>query len=84
MPDIPELTFNMDEISNAFNRQYKCITPDSDDHPFVETPKKRCHMTVGLCFNAAGWKMKPGIILSGSRNLPNELRYFALNAYFAT
>jgi hypothetical protein len=84
MSDIPELTFNMDEISNAFNRQDKCITPDSDDHPFVETPKKRSHMTVGLCFNAVGWKMKPLIILSGLRHLPNELRHFASNAYFET
>jgi hypothetical protein len=39
MSNIPEVTFNMDETSNAFNRHYKCITPDSDDHPFVETPK---------------------------------------------
>jgi hypothetical protein len=84
MSDIPELTFNLDETSNAFNGQYKCITPDSDDHPFVEMPKKRCHMTFGLCFNAAGWKMKPLIILSGLRHLPNELGHFASNAYFAT
>jgi hypothetical protein len=72
------------ETPNAFNRQYKCITPDSDDHPFVETPKKCFHMTVGLCFNAMGWKMKPVIILSGLRHLPNKLRHFASNAYFAT
>jgi hypothetical protein len=50
----------------------------------VETPKKRSHMTAGLCFNAAGWKMKPLIILSGLRHLSNELRYFASNAYFVT
>jgi hypothetical protein len=84
MSDIPERRFNMDETSNAFNRQYKCITPDSDDHPFVETPEKRSHMTVDLCFNAAGWKMKPLVIISGLRNLPNELRHFASNTYFAT
>jgi hypothetical protein len=33
MPDIPELTFNMDEASNAFNRQYKCITIRSWKRP---------------------------------------------------
>jgi hypothetical protein len=84
MSDIPEVTFNMDETSNAFNRQYKRITLNSDDHLFVETPKNGSHMTVGLCFNAAGWKMKPLIILSGFRYLPNELQHFASNAYFAT
>jgi hypothetical protein len=84
MSDIPKLTFNMDQTSSAFNRQYKCIIPDSDDHSFVETPKKRSHVTVGLCFNAAGWKMKSLIILWGLRHLPNELRHFASNAYFAT
>jgi hypothetical protein len=84
MSNIPELTFNMDETSNAFNHQYMCITPDWDDHPFMETPKKRSHMRIGLCFNAAGWKMEPLIILSGLRLLPNELRHFASNAYFAT
>jgi hypothetical protein len=56
MSDIPEFTFNIDEISNALNRQYKWITPDSDDHSFMETPKNRPHMTVWLCFNAAGGK----------------------------
>jgi hypothetical protein len=74
----------MDETSNAFNCQYKYITPDSDDQPFVETPKKRSHRTAGLCFHAAGWKMKPLIILSGLRCLPNELRHFASNGYLAT
>jgi hypothetical protein len=57
---------------------------DSDDHPFVETPKKRSHMIIGLCFSSAGWKMKSLIILSGLQNLPDELRHFASNAYFAT
>jgi hypothetical protein len=74
----------MDETSNAFNCQYKCITPDSDNHPFVETPKKRSHMTVGLYFNAARWKMKPLIILSGLRHLSNKPRHFASNTYFST
>jgi hypothetical protein len=60
------------------------ITSDSDDHPFVETPKKRSHMTVERCFNAVGWKMKLLIILSELRHLPNELRHFTSNAYFAT
>jgi hypothetical protein len=80
MSDIPEFIFNMDETSNDFNRQYKCITRDSDDDPFVETPKKRSHMTIGLCFNAAGWKMKPLVILSGLQ-IPNELRHFASNTF---
>jgi hypothetical protein len=73
MSDIIELTFNMDETSNAFTRQYNCITPDWDDRPFVETPKKRFHMTVRLCFNATGWKIKPLVILSGLQHLPDEL-----------
>jgi hypothetical protein len=84
MSDIPELALKMDETSNAFNRQHKCIIPDSNDHLFVETPKKRYHITVRLCFNAASWKMKPLIILPGLRHLPNKLRHFASNAYFAT
>jgi hypothetical protein len=74
----------MDKTSNAFNRQYMRMTADSDDHPFVETPKQRSHMTVGLCFNAAGWKRKPLIILSGLQYLPNGLRHFDSNADFAT
>jgi hypothetical protein len=47
-------------------------------------PKKRSYMTLGLCSNTAHWKMKPLVILSGLRHLPNELRHFASNTYFAT
>jgi hypothetical protein len=82
--DIRALALNMDETSNAFNWEFNCLTSDSYHHPVVEWRKRPLHLTESLCWNSAGWIMRPFIVLSALQHLPRVLKQFQPNCYFVT
>ena len=80
---IPELLFNADETSSAFSKKGKVIAPHNRI-PFGEETLQMGHYTMICCFNAAGYKTKPFIILPMIKNFPPELYEFQHQAQFAT
>ena len=80
---IPELLFNADETSSSFNKKGKVIVPHNRI-PYCEEPLQIAHYTMICTFNAAGYKMKPFIILPMAKNFPADLYDFQNQALFAS
>ena len=58
----PRLIFNMDETMMSSRRKYKVLVT-AGKLPLVTSQTKFPHITACLCFNAAGYKIKPLIII---------------------
>ena len=74
----PHLIFNMDETMISSKRKFKVLIKNGKK-PYVTTPSKFPHVTACICFNAAGYKLKPFLIFPNKatlRGLENYKDYF--------
>lgn len=74
--------WNVDE-SSCFNSQaYKVLVPNKNEHSISSKSAFEPHITGMFCFNAAGIRLDPFIILPGLVKNPPELSQ--MNAFFCT
>lgn len=59
---VPELLFNADETASTYNPKGKVVVPN-DRFPLSEKELIIGHFTMICCVNAAGYSLKPFIIL---------------------
>ena len=78
----PRLVFNTDESSSVSSKKFKAITLNEKGPCTVTVSAKELHISAVYCYNAAGFKLKPLIILPGLKNLSSELTL--LNGFFAS
>ena len=84
LPPNPSLLFNADETAASFNNKGKVVVPKGKFPCFFDTAVKK-HYTAICCFNADGTKvLRPFIILPGNRSLPEDLKIFRNQAFFAS
>ena len=69
----PRLVFNADETSSICSKKFKALTLNKKNLCTVSVSGTEPHISAVLCFNAAGYKLKPFIILPELKNIPNEL-----------
>ena len=81
--NVTQLLFNMDETASTYNGKGKVVVPN-DRFPLSEASFNIGHYTMLCCFNAAGFSIKPFIIVPSLMNLPEELKQFDNVAYFAS
>ena len=79
----PHLLYNMDETSCCTNKEGKIVVPEGKC-PFVSEEKSAGHITSVCTCNAAGEALKLLIILPMFVKLPEELKQFQSQCYFAT
>ncbi|KAK8881439.1 hypothetical protein M9Y10_004175 [Tritrichomonas musculus] len=80
MNKYPRLLFNTDESSIVSLKKFKALTLNKKGPCTVTVSAKEPHISAVYFFNAAGYKLKPFIILPGLKNLPSELTH--LNVFF--
>ena len=68
----PDLVLNMDETGIASNRKFRVIVPEGM-FPVVPDDRREAHLTGIVTFSSGGKLFKPGIIVPGLKNLPQEL-----------
>ncbi len=78
----PRLIFNADESSSMSSKKFKALTLNRKNICTVTVSAKEPHISGVFCYNAAGFKLKPMIILPGLKKLPSELTLF--NAFFTS
>ena len=70
----PRLIFNMDETMMSSRRKYKVLVK-AGKLPLVTSQTKFPHITSCICFNAAGYKIKPLIILPNKATIKKLERH---------
>lgn len=76
------LIFNCDETSSVSSRKYKALVLGKKDIATTVVSPSEPHISVMICYNAAGYKLNPFIILPNLQNTPDELKDF--QAFFAS
>lgn len=68
------LLFNCDETSSASSRKFKSLVLNKKDHGTTVVSPTEPHISVMICYNAAGFKLNPFIILPNLYSIPQELK----------
>ena len=78
----PRLIFNADESSSVSSKKFKALALNKKGPYTVSVSVKEPHISAVYCYNAAGFKLRPFIILPGLKNTPSELTL--LSGFFAS
>ena len=78
----PRLIFNADESSSMSSRKFKALTLNRKNICTVTVSTIEPHISGVFCYNAAGFKLNPMIILPGLKKLQSKLSLF--NAFFTS
>lgn len=68
------LLFNCDETSSASSRKFISLVLNKKDHGTTVVSPTEPHISVMICYNAAGFKLNPFIILPNLYSIPQELK----------
>lgn len=78
----PRLIFNADETSSVSSKKFKALILNKKSIAAMSTGPNELHITALLSYNAQGFKLKPYIILSEVKSIPDELK--DLDAFFTS
>ena len=69
----PQLLFNADETTSITTKKFKALTLEKTNLSSITVEKNEPHISSLLCYNAAGFKLKPFIVLPKKKRFPEEL-----------
>ena len=76
------LIFNADETSSILSKKFKALVLSKKSIGAISVPPNEPHITSMLCYNVKGFKIKPFIILSDLKKIPDESS--ELDAFFCS
>lgn len=70
----PRLKFNADETSSICSKKFRALVLNRSNMVTVPVPANEPHISTMLCYNAAGHRLRPFIIIPARKNMPDELK----------